>query len=140
MQRLQTSAKLLQEAIDAPAHANAIRRAIPEKSQLYGAFYVLAFVSCLVLLFYAGWFRWVAGFFVAACLASAWSMKSALCALRNAYAAMGVADSVLGNHKLVNWAALLFLLYALSAVWAGWPLPSLAVLVAAVINFSHYAG
>jgi hypothetical protein len=140
MRRPQTAEELLDEAIAAPDIANAIKSAIPEKAQLYAAAYVLAFVSCIVLLFYAGWFRWVAGFLVAACLASSWSMRGALAELRRAYTTMGSGDAVLKNHRLLNGTAIALLGYALGAVWAGWPLPLLAVLIAAVINFAHYAG
>lgn len=140
MRRLQTAEELLEEVIAAPEIAKAIKHAIPEKSMQYAGAYAFAFVSCFVLLFYGGWFRWVAGLFVAACLASAWSMRGTLAGLRAAYVAMGSGDTVLRNHRLLNGAAIALLTFALGAVWAGWPLPLLAVLIAAVINFAHYAG
>ncbi len=107
---------------------------------MYGGAYLFAFVACVVLIFYAGWFRWIAGFFVALCLVTAWGMRGALAELRRSYVALGRGDTVLTNHRMLNAIALVLVAYALLAVWASWPVPSLAILGAAIINFIHYAG
>ena len=140
MPRLQTAQELLEEAIAAPEAADKAKRKILEKAEMYGGAYLFAFVACVVLIFYAGWFRWVAGFFVALCLIAAWGMRGALAELRRSYVALGRGDSVLTNHRMLNAIALVLVTYALLAVWASWPVPSLAVLAAAIINFIHYAG
>lgn len=135
--RPQTAEQFIAEA---DAAAELAKKTIREKAQLYGAVYLFAFVACVVLFFYAGWFRWVAGLFVAACLLTAWSMRGALAELRRAHLTLGCGDSVLHNHRVLNLVALALLCYALAAVWVPLPVPSLAVFVAAIINFTHYAG
>ena len=136
----QTPEQLITEALAAPEQREAALRAIPEKALLYGAPYFLALVGCTVLLFYAGWFRWVAGLLIALCLVTAWSMRGAFVELRRASIAAGFGVGVLPSHRLLNALALLLLAYALLAVWGGWPFPVLAVLIAFAINLVHYAG
>lgn len=140
MTRPETADEALESARKAPHVRDRAKATIVENAQLYGGLYFVAIPACVVLIFYAGWFRWVAGFLVVACLMSAWNMRRTLSHLGNAYVQLGWGDAVLGKHRALNAFALALLVYAFLAVWRGWPLPLVAVLIAALINFAHYAG
>lgn len=137
---LQTAEELFDEAISAPEIVKELKASIPEKSQLYAGLYLLTFFSCIGLFFLTGWFRWVTGFFVVACLISSWSMRTTFARLRRAHIVEGSGSTVLANHMLLNALAIASLAYAFVAVWAGWSLTIFAVVIAAVINFSHFIG
>ena len=86
------------------------------------------------------WARWLPSFLVGFCLVSAFSMAAVLKDLAKANRFYRAKDGVLRNHRLMNAFAVGLLVYALCAVWGRWPVPALAVVIAAVINYVHYGG
>ena len=140
MQQPETAQQYLDRALEAPVALNDAKVVVVRKAELYGGLYALALLACLVLIFYHGWFRWIAGFLVATCLVAAWSMRGALASIGHWYAELRWADSVLAKHRVLNAAALMLLMYALLAVWHPWPLPALPVFLAAIINYLHHVG
>lgn len=118
----------------------ATKAAIVERSQLAGGLYLFAFLACLVGGWLPTWWRWIEGGLVIFCLTFALRIHALLGSLSRAQQFDGSGGSALNNQRLMNKLGIALLGYAFAAVWAGWPLPTLAVLVASVLNFLHYAG
>ena len=126
--------------LDAADGEAATKAAVATKSQLYAALYLVAFVACVPMSWLPPWAKWLASFLVGFCLVSAFSMAGVLSALARANRFYAARDGVLRNHRVMNAIAVGLLVYALCAVWGRWPLPALAVVIAALINFAHYGG
>ena len=116
------------------------KASVPEKAQLYAGLYLFAFLACLAAIWLPPWARWIAGTLVSVCLLTAFSMAGVFVTLARASRFYRHRNVVLRHHRLMNALAMLLLLYALGAIWSGWPAPAFAVLVAAIINFVHFGG
>ena len=117
----------------------ALKGAIVEKSKLYFGYGLLALIAYPFAAFGPDWVRWIAGFLIAILLVGELSMFGVLRRLQQFYAPFR-ADFVLRNHALMAAVAVLALIYSLLGLWGRWPVPWLALLVAAVINLLHGLG
>jgi hypothetical protein len=126
--------------LEAAEAEDASKASITTKSQLYAALYLAAFVACLPVSMLPPWAKWLPSFLVGFCVVSAFSMAGVFSELAKANRFYGDRNGVLRNHRWMNASAIALLVYALCAVWGRWPVPALAVLIAAVINFAHYGG
>ena len=126
--------------LDAADGEAANKADVATKSQLYAALYLAAFAACVPVSWMPNWARWLPSSLVGFCLVSAFSMAVLLNHLTRANRFYGEKDGVLRNHRLMNAFAVGLLVYALGAVWGRWPVPALAVAIAAVINYAHYNG
>jgi MFS superfamily sulfate permease-like transporter len=128
------------EDLDAADSADANVVQVVAKSQLYAGVHILTLIACVLLWLLPSWWRWVAGMLVTFALLTSCSMAGVLHTLHRANRFYNRVDVVLQNHRLMNAAGILLLLYALAAVWTGLPGSFLAVLLSAFLNFMHFAG
>lgn len=126
--------------LDAADVEEATKAEVAAKAQLYAGLYLAAFVACVPASWLPAWSRWPVGALVAACLTSALTMTGRLNTLAQANWFFGYKNVVLRHHRMLNAVAIARLVYSLGAVWARWPLPALAALVAAILNFIHFGG
>lgn len=126
--------------LDAADGEAANKAAVATKSVLYVLLYLTAFGACIPVSRLPHWAKWLPAGLVFLCLVTAFSMASMLSQLAKANRFYGAKNGVLRNHRLMNAFAIGLLVYALCAIWGRWPVPALAVLIGAFINFVHHSG